>query len=79
MTESEAAKVWCPKSRISQENFLIYRGQNKAFRPDGGCIAGSCAMWIWTKTRDHSRGPNCTMPKEEWQGRCGLIHMEGVY
>ena len=45
----------------------------------GNCMASGCAAWVWTKTRDHSRGPNCSMPKEEWQGRCGLIRVEGVY
>lgn len=65
MTESEAKTKWCPKANRSNDN--------------ENCIASNCAMWVWTKTRDHSRGPNCTMPKEEWQGRCGLIHVEGVY
>lgn len=49
------------------------------YTPNNFCHGSDCALWIWTKTRDHSRGPDCTMPKEEWQGRCGLICVEGVY
>lgn len=63
MTESEAKTKWCPRTpRICKET--------------NGCIASECALWVWTKTRDHSRSPDCYMPKKEWQGQCGLICKE---
>ena len=49
------------------------------YTPNNFCYGSECALWVWTKTRDHSRGPDCTMPKAEWQGQCGLIRTEGAY
>ena len=79
MTQDEAKTKWCPKAKSNVLNVAVNR--NMFGEPDGGCLclASDCTLWIWTKTRDHSRGPDCTMPKAEWQGQCGLIRTEGAY
>ena len=66
MTQDDAKTKWCPQTPRTHENTTV-------------CIGSGCALWVWTKTRDHSRGPDCTMPKAEWQGQCGLIRTEGAY
>lgn len=66
MTESDARTKWCPRTPRTHEITTM-------------CIASGCALWVWTKTRDYSRGPDCTMPRDTWQGQCGLICSQGVY
>ena len=36
---------------------------------DDCCLAADCALWVWT----HRNSAVGELPREEWQGHCGLI------
>lgn len=78
MKESEAKEKWCPMVRAEVIDTMISNGVLKQItqadnRGDNhknmfNCLGYGCAWWVWNP------GPLYNLPREEWEGRCGLIH-----
>lgn len=81
MTTEEARTKWCPMVRSTVVNLP---SSNRDWSGATGgivcnnnpeyarCIADECACWVWDRKTEHSYGPVKHLPKEQWQGRCGL-------